>query len=421
MTWVPRSTYSRGLVVFKTASGSSTSYIAANIEARALGRYLWRSTAFELPAKARQAVLYRLESAANPTGMGTLGPPAGGTASGHCGPGGFRAITLILGRGLGPKVPALGSCLRGWGYSDPVELQEVGKLPALMVVHAMYWGTFNQAAHPAAGLGVLVRCHPTFGEVWRDVHTGGRSIALEYHCRRGHVLAVVVYFPGHQDLDVVHSLLACILGVVSPRRGMETLMTGNLKANLGWVIGFRQAPAALTILWEEFLQDSGSTCCQPAAEVPVWSDGRGCVWVIDHVLHRPGPKGARLRVDEASPFPSYHRPLVWDVGDVQDPEDRPPVRLRAGHFQIRDPGITVVYHAALSAAREGQGSRPGELPDLYRYLLASTIRALEEGPRPPPENSGSSKDVWTRSIVNSRHTLSGAHDAGSCWRLSKNG
>ena len=53
VTWVPRSTYSRGRVVFKAASSSSTAYVAANIDARALGRYLRRSTALELPTKVR--------------------------------------------------------------------------------------------------------------------------------------------------------------------------------------------------------------------------------------------------------------------------------------------------------------------------------------------------------------------------------
>ena len=62
MTWVPRSAYLRGHVIFKAASASSTSYVAANIDARALGRYLRRSTVLELPSKARQAVLLRPES-----------------------------------------------------------------------------------------------------------------------------------------------------------------------------------------------------------------------------------------------------------------------------------------------------------------------------------------------------------------------
>ena len=384
VTWVPRSAYSRGRVVFKAASGSSTAYIAANIDARALGRYLRRSTALELPSKARQAVHRRLEYAVNPTGLGTLGPTAGDTASGHRGPRGFRAITLNLRRGLGGKVPALGSCLRGWGYPDLVGLQEVGKLPAHMVVHAMYWAAFTQAAHPAAGVGVLVRWHPTFREVGRDMHSSGRGIALEYRCRGGHVLAVMVYFPADQDLDVVRSLLAWVLGVMAPRRGVYTLMMGDLNANPGWVTGCRQAPAALTVLWEEFLQDTGLTRCKPAAEVPTWTDGRGCVGVIDHVLHGPAPKEGRLWVDETSPFPSDHRPVVWDARDVQDPEDRPPVRLPARHFHIRDPGITGVYHAALSAARQERGSRPGDLTDLYGYFLASTIRAVERAHAPLP-------------------------------------
>ena len=112
-------------------------------------------------------------------GLGTFGTPAGDTACNHLWPGGLSAITLNLPRGLGGKVPALGSCLRGWGYPDLVRLQEVGKLPTLMVVHAMYWATFTLEAHPAARVGVLVRWQPTFREIWRDTHYSGRGIALE--------------------------------------------------------------------------------------------------------------------------------------------------------------------------------------------------------------------------------------------------
>ena len=54
VTWVPRSTYSRGRVVFKAACRSSTTYVAANIDARALGRYLRRSTALEFPTKVQK-------------------------------------------------------------------------------------------------------------------------------------------------------------------------------------------------------------------------------------------------------------------------------------------------------------------------------------------------------------------------------
>ena len=76
MTWVPRSAYSRGRVVFKAASNSSTSYAAANIDARALGQYLRCSRALELPSKAKQAILRRLESAVDPRGLGIPGPTA---------------------------------------------------------------------------------------------------------------------------------------------------------------------------------------------------------------------------------------------------------------------------------------------------------------------------------------------------------
>ena len=303
VTWVPRSTYSRGRVVFKAASSSSTAYVAANVDARALGRYLRRSTALELPTKVRQAVLRRLEHTTGPTGRGALDALSGGTSSGHRGLGDFRAVTLNLRRGLMGKMPALGSCLRGWGYPDLVGLQEVGKMPANIVAHAMYWATFTPAVHPAAGVGLLVRWHPTFREVWRDIHSSGRGVALEYHCRGGHILAVVVYFPADQDLDVVRSILSWALGVMAPRRGVYTLMMGDLNANPGWATGFRQAPAALTVLWEEFVQDTGLVRCCPTSEAPTWTDGRGCVGVIDHVLQGPAPKEGRLWVDEAFPLP----------------------------------------------------------------------------------------------------------------------
>ena len=251
------------------------------------------------------------------------------------------------------------------------------------------------------------------------MHSSGRGVALEYHCWGGHVLAVVVYFPADHDLDMVRSILAWAMGVMAPRRGVYTLMMGDLNANLGWATPFRQAPAALTILWEEFIQDTGLIRCRPAAEAPTWTDGRGCVGVIDHILHGPAPKEGHLWVDRASPSPSDHRPVVWDARDAQDPEDRPPVRLRARHFQIRDPGITRSYHAALSAARREEGSRPESLAALYEYFLASTIPAVERAHGPPPVNLGSSEDAWTMSIVSSRHTLRGAHDGGSHRTRSK--
>ena len=97
----------------------------------------------------------------DPTSLETPCPPAGDACSDLHGPRGLRAATVNLRRGLGGNVQALGSCLRGWGYPDLVGLQGVGKLPAQMVVHAMYWAALTQAAHPAAGMGVLVRWHPT--------------------------------------------------------------------------------------------------------------------------------------------------------------------------------------------------------------------------------------------------------------------
>ena len=81
-------------------------------------------------------------------------------------------MTINLRRGLAGKVQALGSCSRGWGSPDLVGLQDIGKLPSHMVAHAMYWAAFTQAAHPAAGTGVLVRWHPTFMEVGRDIQAG---------------------------------------------------------------------------------------------------------------------------------------------------------------------------------------------------------------------------------------------------------
>ena len=90
MTWIPRSTYSRGRVVFKAACGNSTSYAAANIDAKALGRYLQQSTVLELPSKARQAILRRLESAVGPKGPGNTQP------------GGHHGVRKTPGRGRFP-------------------------------------------------------------------------------------------------------------------------------------------------------------------------------------------------------------------------------------------------------------------------------------------------------------------------------
>ena len=157
-------------------------------------------------------------------------------------------MSLNLCRGLAGKVQALGSCLRGWGYPDLVGLQEVGKLPAHMVAHAMYWAAFTQAAHPAACVGILIHWHPTFLEVGGDTHSNGRGLAVEYRSRGGRILAVVVYFPADQDVDLVRSLLAWVLSVLAPRQGVYALMPGDLNANPGWATGFRMAPATLAAL-----------------------------------------------------------------------------------------------------------------------------------------------------------------------------
>ena len=93
----------------------------------------------------------------------------------------------------------------------------MGKLPALMVAHAMYWATSGPAAHLVAGLWLLVLWLPTFWEVWRDTHSSWPGLALEYRCLGGNVLAVVGYFPADQDLDMVRSILAWALGVIAPR------------------------------------------------------------------------------------------------------------------------------------------------------------------------------------------------------------
>ena len=380
VTWVPQSTYSRGRVVLKAASGSSMSYVAANIDATALGRYLRRSPVLELPAKARQAILRRLETTAGPKGRGTPDPAHSSVPDPPWGGEDFRAVSLNLRRGLVGKVQALGPCLRGWGYADRVGLQEVGKLPAHMVAHAMYWVTFTQVAHPAAGVGILMCWPPTFLEVGRDTFSSGRGLALEYRSRGGRILAVVVCFPADQDVDMVRTLLAWVLSVMAPRRGVYTLL-GNLNTNPGWATGFRMAPAALGILWEDFLRDTGLSRCTPAVEVPTWTDGRGCVGVIGHILQGTIPKEGGLWVDEASPFPSDHRPVVWDARGVLDPETRLHVLLRARRFQVYHQGIAGAYHAA----HREQGARPGDLASLYSYFLASTIQALEAAHSPPRE------------------------------------
>ena len=48
--------------------------------------------------------------------------------------------------------------------------------------------------------------------------------------------------------------------------------------------GSSDGPAAIAVLWEHFLRDGGLYRCTPAVEVPTYTDGRGCVGVIDHVL-----------------------------------------------------------------------------------------------------------------------------------------
>ena len=200
-----------------------------------------------------------------------------------------------------------------------------------------------------------------------------------------HILAVVVCFPADRDVDVVRSLLAWALSVMAPRRGVYTLMLGDLNANPGWATKFQMAPAALSVLWEDILQDTGLSRCAPSVEVPTWTDGRGCVGVIDHVLQGPAPKEGPLWVEEASHFPFDHCPVVWDARGVLDLEDRPKVLLRARHFQIRDQGITGACHTALAAARHERGARPEDLAGLYAYFLASTIRAVESAHIPPRE------------------------------------
>ena len=220
-------------MVFQAASGSSTAFVAANIDARVLGRYLRRSTILELPSKTRQAILRRLDNAGDTTGLRAPCPP---TEDASCDPRGLqdlRAVILNLWQVLGGNVQSLGSCLRGWGYPDLVGLQEVGKLSAKMVVHAMYWAASTPAAHPAAGPGMLVRWHPTFREMGRNLHSSGRGLVLEYRCQAGHILAVEVFFPADQGLDVVRSLLAWALGIMAPRRGVYTLILQDLNVNPG--------------------------------------------------------------------------------------------------------------------------------------------------------------------------------------------
>ena len=180
----------------------------------------------------------------------------------------FKAVSLNLRRGLSGKVQALGSCLRGRGYPDLVGLQEVGKLLSNMVAHVMYRATFTPAAHPAAGVGVLIGWHPIFQEIGRDMHPNGRGLALEYRSRGGRFLALVCYFPADQDVDVIRNLLAWALGLLAPGQGVHTLMLGDLNANPGWASGFRKAPNSIATLWGDFLRDMGISRCTPRVEVP---------------------------------------------------------------------------------------------------------------------------------------------------------
>ena len=79
---------------------------------------------------------------------------------------------------------------------------------------------------------------------------------------------MVVYFSADEDLDVVRGLLAWVLSVMAPRRGMYTVMLVDLNTNPGWAMGFRMAPATLSVLWEDFLEDTELSWCAPSMEVP---------------------------------------------------------------------------------------------------------------------------------------------------------
>ena len=123
----------------------------------------------------------------------------------------------------------------------------------------------------------------------------------------------------------------------------------------------------------------------PAVEVPTWTNGRGCVGVINHVLQRPVPKEGHLLGDKSSPLPSDHRPVVWDLLDVRDPEDRPRSTLSARHFQIRDRCVKKIYHSVLGAARQERAGQPEGSGDLYAYFLATIIQAVKRAHCPPRE------------------------------------
>ena len=416
VTWVPRSAESRGRVVFKAASGSSTAFVAANIDARALRRYLRRSTILEPPSKARQAVLCRLDNAVDPTGLGTPCAPAGDASSDLRGPGGLRAVTLNLRRGLGGKMQALGSCLRGWGYPDLVGLQEVGKLPARMVVHAMYCAALTPAAHPAAGVGVLVRWHPTFWEVGRDVHSSGRGIALEYRCRGGHILAVLVYFPVDQDLDVVRSILACALGVMAPASWGVYPDVGRPQRQPRLGDRFPAGPS-----WPRH-PVGGFPAGHRARPLQARRGGT-------HLDRRTGFRGSD-RPRSARAYPEGGAP----VGGRDHPLPLGPTTGGVGHRGRPRPGRQTSGAPTRPAFPDTRPGRHGGLP--YRRParrgargrgVLGTCRRISwppssgrwSVPTVPPKNLGSSQDAWTRSIVSSRHTLSGAHDCGSRWTPSK--
>ena len=144
----------------------------------------------------------------------------------------------------------------------------------------------------------------------------------------------------------------------APRRGVNTLMLGDLNANPGWARVFLVAPAALSVLWQNILRDTRLSHCTPAVEVPTWTDGRGCVGVIDHILHWTVPKEGGQWVDEASPFLSDHRLVVWDTGESLTRSAGPMCSYAPGIFRSAIQGIAGVYHAALVAARREHGARP---------------------------------------------------------------
>ena len=138
----------------------------------------------------------------------------------------------------------------------------------------------------------------------------------------------------------------------------------------------------------------------------------------DHILHGRAPEEGHLWLDEASPFPTDHRLVVWDARDAQGPELDPQCAYAPGisRYGTRESQAATIRPLMRPAGRSGRGKRVWRTCTTFSW---PPPYGRYKGPTAPPVSSGGSPGSWTRSIVISRHMLSGAHDGGSHWTPSK--